>query len=129
MTLTESDIGGALDARVNSLEVSKEAASIVSVRRLLGIPIRQDEMHLSQFVRFDKKSTMKTQSGGKHTIYYSVYGVDHQGNKILLGEGFKGEGETRAAIRILARELGLPETADRPPPGETRGLAQTASFS
>jgi len=59
---------------------------------------------------------MKTQSGGKHIIYYSVYAIDRQGNEIVLGEGFKGESEAKAAMRIIARELGLHETSDRSSP-------------
>jgi len=100
---------------VNSLEVSRQAADIISVRRLLGIPISRQTMHQNSFVRFRTKSTMKTQSGGKHTVFYSILGVDRQGNEILLGEGFKGESESRAAMRLMAREFGLREL---PVPGE-----------
>ncbi|MGI9237806.1 MAG: DUF3592 domain-containing protein [Woeseiaceae bacterium] len=92
---------------LNSLEVSKQAADITSVRRLLGIPISRRQMHQGSLVRLKKKSTMKSQSGGKHTVFYSVFGVDRHGNEIVLGEGFKGENETRAAIRVIANELGL----------------------
>jgi membrane-bound ClpP family serine protease len=92
---------------LNSLEVSKEAAHIMTVRRLLGIPISRKQMHQNSFERFKKKSTMKTQSGGKHVIYYSVYAIDRQGNEIVLGEGFKGESEAQAAVRVIAKELGL----------------------
>ena len=62
---------------------------------------------------------MKSQSGGKHTVYNSVYGVDRQGNEVVLGEGFKGEGETNAALRLIARELGLHESRIR---NETQDL-------
>jgi alanine dehydrogenase len=97
----------------NSLEVSKEAGSIKVVRKLLGIPVSNKQMHQNSFERFKKKSTMKTQSGGKHIIYYSVYAIDRQGNEVVLGEGFKGESEAKAAMRIIARELGLHQTSDR----------------
>jgi hypothetical protein len=103
---------------VNSLEVSKQAADITSVRRILGIPISRQQMHQNSLVRFKKKSTMKTQSGGKHTVFYSIFGVDSQGNEILLGEGFKGESETRAATRMIAREFGLQRLPDFGQPDE-----------
>lgn len=96
---------------LNSLEVSKQAADITSVRRLFGIPISRRQMHQNSLVRLKKKSTMKSQSGGKHTVFYSVFGIDRQGNEILLGEGFKGENETRSAVRVIARELGLERLA------------------
>ena len=107
---------------LNSLEVSKQAADIRTVRRLLGIPIRRQQMHQNSFVRFEKKSTMKSQSGGKHTVYYSIYAVDQQGNEILLGEGFKGESEARAATRVIANELGLREEPDRRQPQDEEDM-------
>ena len=33
--------------------------------------------------------------------------VDHDGNKMVVGEGFRGESEAKAALRLIARELGL----------------------
>lgn len=98
---------------LNSLEVSKEAASIKTVRKVLGIPVSRKQMHQNSFERLEKKSTMQAQSGGKHVMYYSVYASDRQANKIVLGEGFKGESEAKAAMRIIARELGLRERPDR----------------
>lgn len=104
---------------LNSLEVSVAATDIRSVRKLLGIPIRRKQMNRNSFERFERRSTMKSQSGGKHIIYYSVYAVDRQGNEIVLGEGFRGEGETNAAQRLIARELGLRESRPR---NETQDL-------
>ena len=98
---------------LNSFEVTQQAGEIRTVRRLLGIPISRQQMHQNSFVSFEKKSTMKSQSGGKHIIYYSIYAVDRQGEKMLLGEGFKGDSEARAAIRVFSRELGLREAPAR----------------
>ena len=97
---------------LNSLEVSKEAGNIKAVRRLLGLPISRKQMHQNNFERFEKSSTMKTQSGGKHAIYYSISAIDRQGNEIVVGEGFKGENEAKTAIRVIARELGLRESPE-----------------
>ena len=94
---------------LNSLEVSRDGMSIRTVRRVLGIPVSRKQMHQGSFERFKKKSTMRTQSGGKHVIYYSVFAVDRQGNKFVVGEGFKGESEANAAIRLISREFGLNE--------------------
>ena len=96
---------------LNSLEVSRDGTGIKTVRRLLGIPVSRKRISQGDFKRFKKKSTMQTQSGGKHVMYYSVYAVDRQGNKIVVGEGFKGESEANAAIRLIAREFGLRERA------------------
>jgi hypothetical protein len=91
----------------NSLEVSQDGTSVHAVRRWLGIPVSRKSMPRSSFVRFEKKSSMKTQSGGKHVIYYAINMVDHDDNTMVIGEGFRGESETRAAMRLIALELGL----------------------
>lgn len=97
----------------NSLEVSMQNGWITSVRRFLGIPISRKRMRQSDFERFVKKSTMQTQSGGKHVMYYAVYATDRQDNKLILGEGFQGENEADAALDIMAARFNLdPVAAD-----------------
>ena len=64
-------------------------------------------MRHGDFERLTKKSTMRSHSGSKHVVYYSVYSVDHNGNKMTVGEGFKGENEVTAAIRIISDALNL----------------------
>ncbi|MGB5165976.1 MAG: DUF3592 domain-containing protein [Woeseiaceae bacterium] len=91
----------------NSLHVSHDSMSIRTVRRILGVAVKRREMRRDSFVKLHKKSSMQSQSGGKHTVYYSVYAVDRQDNKIVLGEGFKGANEADAAIRLIGQELGL----------------------
>ena len=92
---------------LNSLQVSQDGVSIRTVRRILGIPVKRREMRRSAFERFDKKTTLQKHSGGKSTMYYSIYAVDVEGNKIVVGEGFKGDNEANAAMRLYAKELGL----------------------
>jgi len=53
---------------LNSLEVIVSAQEIVSVRRLLGIPIRRRSMSKAAFVKFAKDSSFRSQSGNKHVI-------------------------------------------------------------
>ena len=102
----------------NSLEVSQDGTSIRTVRRWLGFPISRKSMLRGNFVRFEKKKSMKTQSGGKHTIYYAIHLIDNGGNTMVVGDGFKGESEAKAAIRLIAQELSLrleaPEKDARP---------------
>ena len=98
---------GACYMLTNSLEVSQDGTSVHAVRRWLGIPVSRKSMPRSSFARFRKKSSMKTQSGGRHVIYYAINMVDHDGNKMVIGEGFRGESEVKAAMRMMAQELGL----------------------
>jgi len=99
---------------LNSLEVRQADREIVTVRRLLGIPVSKKSMHRDAFVRFRKNSSFKTQSGNKHVIYYSIEAIDRHGNKLVVGEGFKGENEANAAIRLMSAEFGLAEAANDP---------------
>ena len=91
----------------NSLEVSQDGTSIRTVRRWLGFPISRKSMHRTQFAKFRKKSSMKTQKGSKHVIYYAIHMVDQKGARMVVGQGFRGESEADAATRLIAKELGL----------------------
>ena len=97
---------------LNSLEVRQEGMTVTTVRRILGIPVRRRQMRQSDFVAFDKTSSRQSQSGGRHVMHYSIYAVCCDGNRMLVGEGFRGAGQADAAIRLLTREFGLrPEPA------------------
>jgi hypothetical protein len=98
----------------NSLEVTQDGTSISCLRRWLGLPVKRRSMPKSSFKRFEKKSSFRQQSGGKHTIYYAIYMVDHSDNRVVVGQGFKGESEAKAAIRFIARTFGL--QFDQQPP-------------
>ena len=96
----------------NSLEVAQDGMSIKTTRRILGIPIKRRSMRRDSFVKFSRNSSMQSRSGNKHVMYYSISAVDHQGGEMTIGEGFKGDNEADAAIRMLSRELRLtPEEA------------------
>lgn len=92
---------------LNSLHVRAEAGQVHSVRRILGIPIRRRSLRADQIQRISKDSTMQTQSGRRHVMHYSIYAHDAAAQKICLGEGFTGESEANAAIRLIARELSV----------------------
>ena len=92
---------------LNSLEVSKRGSSVTAVRRVLGIPVSRRTLQLHEFERFSKDSSFQTQSGGKHVMHYSIYALDRSGNRIVVGEGFRGESEANAAISFISRELGV----------------------
>jgi hypothetical protein len=104
----------------NSLEVTQDGTSIRSLRRWLGFPVKRRAMSKSSFRRFDKESSFRQQSGGKHTIFYSVYMFDHSDNKMLVGLGFKGESEANAAIRFIARTFGVQFDQQAPAANDSR---------
>jgi hypothetical protein len=93
----------------NSLEVEQVGSDIRTTRRILGIPVKQKIMRRADFVRFKKKASSTTQSGSKHVIRYSVSAVDRNGQKLVMGEGFKGAGQAEAAALFIGEQFGLRE--------------------
>jgi len=98
---------GSLYAALNSLRVVKDAVYLKTVRRVLGIPVKRRRIRCNELVRFSKDSSFQSQSGKKHVVHYSIYAEDSRGEKIIVGEGCKGDSEANAAIRFLTREFGL----------------------
>ncbi len=92
---------------LNSLEVIKDGGELRTIRRVFGIPIRRRQMRISDFVRFSKRVTSKTQSGSKHVIRYAVSVVDRNHNRMVVGEGFSGVSQADAAAGFIGREFGL----------------------
>lgn len=92
---------------LNSLEIYQDGGYIKTTRRLLGIPINRNELQRSNFRTFSKDSSMRSQSGSKHVIHYSVFAEDNAGHKIVVGEGLKGASEAAALMRLVASQFGL----------------------
>ena len=103
----------------NSLEVRQMPSGLRTIRRLLGIPIRSTDIARSNIVTLLKKSTMQSQAGGKHTVYYSIYAVDRSGKEHVLGDGFKGESQANAALELIGSEFGV-RTEEEDPLGPSR---------
>ena len=103
---------GTLYSMANSLEVSRDTHGIKTVRRVFGIPVRHSRMGSHEFARFDKDSRYQSNGGGKHVMHYSIYAVDRHGDKIVVGEGFKGDSQAEAAIRLIGDVLGLRSAPD-----------------
>jgi hypothetical protein len=101
-------------AVLNSLEIMQEGGDIVTVRRILGIPVKRGRMRRADFVRFKKKASSRTQSGKRHTIHYTISAVDNSGQKLVVGEGFKGAGQADAAADFIARQFGLTPRKESP---------------
>ncbi|MHC4325349.1 MAG: DUF3592 domain-containing protein [Planctomycetota bacterium] len=101
---------------LNSLEVSQDGGNIKTVRRILGIPVKKAQMRRADFVRFKKKASSKTQSGKRHTVYYTISAVDRNGDKLVVGEGFRGASQADAAADFIASTFGLVPQQAAPDP-------------
>ena len=100
-------IAGMLYAALNSLTVVSAGGTLTSVRRVLGLTVWSRSMRVRDIVRISRDSSFQTQSGGRYVMHYSIFAEDVGGQKMKLGEGFRGDSDAAAAIRILAREFGL----------------------
>jgi len=98
---------------VNSLEVRQAGNDVVTIRRVLGFSIATRTMNRNDIVQLSRSSSMQTQSGGKHVMYYSILAHDRNGRKMVVGDGFKGSNAADAAIRIIARQLGIEQANER----------------
>jgi hypothetical protein len=96
----------------NSLEIARSGDTVRTVRRLMGIPIVRRSMRRQDFLRFRKSSTMSTQSGSKHVMYYTLFAVDSRGQELVVGEGFRGASQADAASALIADEFGLRTNRD-----------------
>jgi len=99
---------------LNSLQVIAGGSDIRAIRRVFGVAIKQSRMSRSNVVRIDKKKSSISQSGTKHVVRYTLWALDRQGQKMVVGEGFKGASQASAAVEFLARELGLNLRAESP---------------
>lgn len=107
---------------LNSLQVIAGGSEIRSIRRVLGVAIKQSRMSRSNIVRIDKKKSSTTQSGARHVVRYTLWALDRQGQKMVVGEGFKGASQASAATAFIARELGLNLQAISPDPDDSNLL-------
>ncbi|MDJ0905148.1 MAG: DUF3592 domain-containing protein [Woeseiaceae bacterium] len=107
---------GTVYGMFNSLEVARDAGGFTTVRRWLGIPVRRRQMGKHEFHHFEKDSRFQQQGGGKHVMHYNVYAVDRSGRRIVVGEGFRGDSQAEAAMRLIGQELGLSPARNRPGP-------------
>jgi hypothetical protein len=93
-----------------SLDVSIDSGNITSVRRLLGFPIRTRSMRLNDLDRLEVDNGMQAQTGTRHIVYLKVKAINRSGNKLLLGDGFKGTPMADAAVRLFENELGFSDS-------------------
>lgn len=92
---------------LNSLEVMRDGNLLVSVRRLLAFPIKRRELRIDAFERFVKSSSKQSRAGSKTTMYYTVHAVGAAGERLVVGEGYKGASQAEAGIRMIADTFGL----------------------
>ena len=116
---------GCLYAMLNSLEISTDGSALLSVRRIMGIAVSRKRIPRNLIAKLEAKSSMQTQSGKKHVMHFSIHAISRQGDKMVVGEGFKGRSEADAATSLIAREFDLP-LEENPPVSPSSGSSYGA---
>ncbi|MEO1035555.1 MAG: DUF3592 domain-containing protein [Pseudomonadota bacterium] len=93
----------------NALTITRSGAEIKTRRTWLGLPLASRAVDLMQLKQLRVAQTMSSQSGGRHTVYYSIELVDENDKGVCIGEGLRGMNEVEAMLRALRRELSLPD--------------------
>lgn len=99
---------GSFYMAVNSLTVRRdEQGGIETVRRIFGIPVKRGWIAADAITTIEHSSHYAQGGGSKQVKYYDVF-VPLQGKKrLVLGEGFQGDGEAEAAIKLIRDTLQL----------------------
>ncbi|MBT4523035.1 MAG: DUF3592 domain-containing protein [Halieaceae bacterium] len=95
---------GAIYSAFNSLHVSLDGRYIVSTRSFLGLPVNRKTGRYSNVLEIVAKEGMKSSSGHKHRIEYSVV-AKLSGKNITLAEHLDSASKKNLVIKYFENEL------------------------
>jgi len=95
---------GAVYTAFNSLKVTLDGRHIMSTRSLLGFPVNRHEYQYVDVLSVEAKEGMKSQSGDKHSIEYSIV-ARLPGKKIMLAEHLDSASDKDRVIEYFENEL------------------------
>jgi len=97
-------VTGAVYSAFNSLYVSMDGHNIVSTRSLFGLPVSHHEYRYADVLAVESKQGMKSSSGNKHTIEYSIE-AKLPGKKITLAEHLDSSSKKDRVIEFFENEF------------------------
>ena len=89
---------------LNSLRVSMDGKTISSTRTLLGIPLSRHQFEYADVLAIDAKEGMKSQTGKRHRIEYSVL-ARIPGKKIVLAEHLDSASKKNLVVEFFEQQL------------------------
>lgn len=90
----------------NSLRISMDGYSISSVRSLFGIPISSHQYPYHEIQSVEAREGMSSNSGGKHTIEYSVIAKTRlDGKNIPLAEHLNSASKQKMVVEYFEKEF------------------------
>lgn len=92
---------------LSSLTVVLDKQNIVTIRRFMGINLRQQRAPVSRIETIEPKETLRSESTGKHTVYYQILARLKNGKVMMLAKQIKGEQAAVQVVGYFDRVLGL----------------------
>ena len=95
---------GAIWSAFNALSVTLDGRTVTSIRTLFGIPVSNYRYEYSDVISIEADEGMKSRSGNKHKIEYSVI-ARVPGGKITLAEHLDSASKKNLAVDYFAEEV------------------------
>jgi len=95
---------GAVYTAFNSLKVTLDGRHIMSTRSFLGFPVNRYEYQYADVLSVEAREGMKSRSGNKHSIEYSIV-ARLPGKKITLAEHLDSASDKDRVIEYFENEL------------------------
>ena len=80
---------------------------VSSTRHFMGGMPRTHKARAANINRIESKEVMRSESTGKHTVYYEVFASLKVGQKVLLAQQIEGERAVNLVIKHFNERLGL----------------------
>jgi hypothetical protein len=93
---------------INSLQVEHDGqGNIIATRRIFGIPVKKSFVPRDDLTTLAMESTLSTNHGNKQVKHYTLYVPQPGTKKVVVGEGFRGEGEAAAGMKLIQETFGV----------------------
>ena len=77
---------------------------------LLGIFTKKQRIPFSEVIEINKKEVMRSQSGTKHTVHFSVTASLRSGKKLNIAKHIEGESAADLVETYFRNKIGMPDT-------------------
>ena len=95
-------------ALLSSLTVVFKNRTLNVKTGLLGINTKNAEVPFSEIEGIEQKEVMRSQSGNKHTVHFSILALLHSGEKLPLAKQVDGQAAANTVEAYLREKLSLP---------------------
>ena len=99
-----------LKSLLSSLTVVIKDRTLNISTGLLGFVTKKEQIPFSEVEAIKQKEVMRTQSGNKHTVHFSIMALLISGKKLRVAKQVDGEAAANTVEAYLREKLGLSAT-------------------